>query len=151
MDKKKSCCNLYQSVLPVFSSKHFIMSVIMFRSLICLSLFLCVVLGSVLIPFFHMKLSNLLSITYWRGFLFSIVYSCLLCHRWGDHRGLGLSLGSLPWSMRLCFCFCASTILSWWLQLCSGVWSQGGDSSSSVFLSQDCFDSSGSFVAADKL
>ena len=30
------------------------------------------------------------------------------------------------WSTGLYFCFCASTILSWWLQLCSIVWSQEG-------------------------
>ena len=46
--KKKSCCNLYQRVLPIFISKHFIMSVIMFRSLIHLSFFFCVCVCMVL-------------------------------------------------------------------------------------------------------
>ena len=32
--KEIHCCDLWQSVLPVFSSKTFIMSVLMFRSLI---------------------------------------------------------------------------------------------------------------------
>ena len=32
--KKIHCCDLWQSVVPVFSSKSFIMSVLMFRSLI---------------------------------------------------------------------------------------------------------------------
>ena len=42
------------SVLPIFSSKNFIVSGLTFRSLIHLSLFLCMVLGSVLISFFYM-------------------------------------------------------------------------------------------------
>ena len=39
---------------------------------------------------------------------------------------MGLSLGFLPCSIDLYFCLCASTILSWWLKLCSIVWSQEG-------------------------
>ena len=41
-------------VLPVFSSKSFIVSGLTFRSLSILSLFLCMVSGSVLISFFYM-------------------------------------------------------------------------------------------------
>ena len=37
-----------------------------------------------------------------------------------------LSLGFLFCSIDLYFCLCASTILSWWLWLCSRAWSQGG-------------------------
>ena len=40
------------SVLPMFSSKSFIVSVLTFRSILSLSL--CMALKSVLIPFFHM-------------------------------------------------------------------------------------------------
>ena len=40
---------------------------------------------------------------------FSIVYFCILCHRWGDHRCMGLSLGFFSFSIDLYFCFCAST------------------------------------------
>ena len=39
---------------------------------------------------------------------------------------MGLSLGFLSCSTGLCFWFCASTILSWWLYLCSIVWGQEG-------------------------
>ena len=42
------------SVLPVFSSKSFIVSGFTFKSLTHLSLSLCMVLGSVLISFFYM-------------------------------------------------------------------------------------------------
>ena len=41
-------------VLPMISSKRFIVSGLTFRSLIHLSLSLCMVLGSVLISFFYM-------------------------------------------------------------------------------------------------
>ena len=37
-----------------------------------------------------------------------------------------LSLGFLFCSIDLYFCLCASSILSWWLWLCSRVWSQAG-------------------------
>ena len=39
---------------------------------------------------------------------------------------MDLSLGFLFCSIDLCFCLCASTILSWWLWLCSRAWSQVG-------------------------
>ena len=39
---------------------------------------------------------------------------------------MDLSLGFLFCSIDLYFCLCASTILSWWLWLCSRVWSQAG-------------------------
>ena len=43
------------SVLPMFSSKSFIVSGLTFRSLIHFEFFLCMVLGSVLISFFYMS------------------------------------------------------------------------------------------------
>ena len=46
--------------------------------------------------------------TYWRDCLFSTVYSCILCHRLGENRYMGLSLDLLSCSINLCFCFCAS-------------------------------------------
>ena len=39
---------------------------------------------------------------------------------------MDLSLGFLFCSIDLYFCLCASTILSWWLWLCSRAWSQAG-------------------------
>ena len=39
---------------------------------------------------------------------------------------MDLSLGFLFCSIDLYFCLCASTILSWWLWLCSRAWSQTG-------------------------
>ena len=51
---------------------------------------------------------------YWRACLFSIV-SCLLCCRLVDHRYIGLFWAFLCCSIDLHVCFCASTILFWWL------------------------------------
>ena len=64
------------------------------------------------------------STTYWRDSHFSIVYPCFICHILNDHN-FGSSLDCLSYSIDLYFCFCASTILLWWLWLCSIVWSQG--------------------------
>ena len=82
-------------------------------------------LGSVLISFFSMWLSSFPSITYWTGCPFSIVYSCLLCHRLVGCRCMDLILGFLSCSTDLYFCLCANTIWFWWLLLCSIVWSLG--------------------------
>ena len=40
MGQRESCCNLCQSVLPMFSSRSFIVSGLMFRSLIHFELIL---------------------------------------------------------------------------------------------------------------
>ena len=45
---------MLKTVLPMFSSESFIVSGLIFRSLIYLSLFLDMMLGSILIPFFYM-------------------------------------------------------------------------------------------------
>ena len=75
---------------------------------------------NVLISFFYMQLSSFYNIIYWRDYLFSIVYSCLLCHRLTDpyrHRFWALC------SIDLCVRFCASTMLFWLLWLCTqGAW-----------------------------
>ena len=50
------------------------------------------------------------SINYWRDYFFFIVYSCFLCCRIIDHKGMGLFMGSLVCLIDLCVCFCASTM-----------------------------------------
>ena len=60
-------------------------------------------------------LSSFPSTTYWRDSFFSIVYSCILCHRLIDHRYVGLFLVSLFCSIDQRVCFCASTMLFWLL------------------------------------
>ena len=66
-------------------------------------------------------------------------YSFLLCERLVGHTSVGPFLGSLFCSIDLCVCFCASTILSSWLQLLIHLDVQDCDASSFGFLSQDCF------------
>jgi len=77
------------------------------------------VLGSVLISFFSMWLYSFPSTTYWTSCPFSIVYSCLLCHRSVHGRCVSLILGFLSCSTNLYFSLCANTIWFWWLSLCS--------------------------------
>ena len=51
------------------------------------------------------------STTYWKDYLLSIVYVCLLCQRLDDNWCVGLPLDFLSRSIVLYFCFCARTIL----------------------------------------
>jgi len=66
-----------KSVLLMFSSKSFIVSGLTFRSKSILSLFLCLMVGNVLISPFYMQLFSFPSTSYWRDCIFSIIYSCL--------------------------------------------------------------------------
>ena len=113
-----------KNILPSFSSKILKVSCFTFKSLIhfefnhvygvsdCATfIFLYVV-----VQFFYQHLLKRLF------FLHCIFY--LLCHRLADHRCMGLSLNFLSYFIDLYFCVCANTILFWWLQLCSLVWSQ---------------------------
>ena len=115
------------------------------------SLFLCMVLGSVLISFFSMWLSSFPSTTYWTSCLFSIGYSCLLCHWLVGCRCMGWILGFVSlfhWSISVIVpvpygfddcCFVVESEV------------REPDSSSSIFLFQDIFGYSGSFVLPNKL
>ena len=88
-----------------------------------MSLFLCAVLESDLVSFFYKWLTSFPSTTCWRDCLFSVVYSASFVK---DKVSIDvdLSLGFPFCSIDLYFCFCASTILSWWLWLCSRARSQ---------------------------
>ena len=57
-----------------------------------------------LISLYYMWLSSFWSTTCWRDCLFSIVSSCLLCHRLIDRRCMDLFLGSLFCSLIYGFC-----------------------------------------------
>ena len=48
-----------------------------------------------------------------------------LSQRSVGHICVGLVMGFLSCSVDLCFYFCASIILFWWVQFCNVVWSQG--------------------------
>ena len=108
--QKKYCCNLCQRLFCLFSSRSFIVSSLIFRSLSILSLFLCVMLENVLISFFYMWLSSFPSTILLKR-LFSIIYSCLLSCKLIGHRCMSLFLGFLSCSVDLYVCFCASSVL----------------------------------------
>ena len=100
---------------------------------------------NVLISLIYMQLSGFPYITCWRACLFSIVYSCLLCHRLIDHRCVGLFLGyffpliyvSFGGAIPYCFDDCSFVIYS-------ELWK--GYTASFVLLPQNCFGNSGVFV-----
>ena len=116
---------MLESILPMFS-KSFIVSGLMFRCLIHFEFIFVYgvrkhssfILLQVVDQFFPGPLV--------KEIVFSPLYFffCLLCQRWSVHRCVDLSLGFLFCSFDLYSCLYASTILSWWLWLCSRDWSQ---------------------------
>ena len=90
-----------KSALPMSFSMSFIVSGLIFRFLIHFKFILSVCIRQCLILFFYMQLSCFPSTTYWNNCLFSIAYSCLLCHRLIDHRRMRLFLGFLSHSIDL--------------------------------------------------
>ena len=107
---KKHIAVIYVRVFCLFSSRSFIVSGPMFRSLIPFELiFVCGIRDC----------SNfiLLYVAVWFSQhcllkrLFSVVCSRLFNHRIVDHRCMDLFLGLLSCSIDLYFCFCASTML----------------------------------------
>ena len=100
-----------ESVLPMLSSRNFIVSSITFRSLNHFELFL--VFGVKEWSSFHflhvaVQFSTTLFV---EETVFPTLWSCFLYQTLIDHRCLGLFLGFVFWSIDLYFHFCASTIL----------------------------------------
>ena len=111
------------SVLPMFS-RSFIVSGLMFSSLIHFEFIFVYgvrkwfILLQVVDQFSQHHLLKRLSLLHC---IFLPPLSKISVHRCVD-----LSLGLLFCSIDLYFCLCTSTILFWWLQLCSISWSQAG-------------------------
>ena len=105
----------------MFPSKSFIVSGLTFRSLNHFKfIFVCgvnFILLHVAVQFSQHQLLKRLS------FLHCILLPPL--SKTGEHICVGISLGFLSCSIEVYFCFCASSILSWLLKLCSIVWSLG--------------------------
>ena len=100
-----------KSALPMFSSRSFMVSGLTFRSLNHFE-FIFVYGVRKCSNFFLLHVDIQFSRTTYRAdCLFSIVYSCLFCCKAIDHKCVSLFLGSLFFSIDLCICFCASTIL----------------------------------------
>ena len=130
-----SCDCGFQSVFPLMEKDKRLMEASWWDVCVCVYTYS---VREHLISFFTCRKFHFLpSTTYWRDCPLSIIHSCLLCLSvclytqmplcvWsGDHRRMSLPLGFLSCAeMEPYFCFCASTILSWWLLLCSIVWSQ---------------------------
>ena len=89
---------MLESVLPMFSSKSFVVSGLMFRSLIHLSLFLCMVLESVLVSFFYKWLTSFPS-TLVKEIVFSYIFASFVKDKVSI--GVSLSLGFLFCSIDL--------------------------------------------------
>ena len=139
-----------KSVLPMFSSKSFIVSGLTFRSLIHFEFILCMVLGSVLISFFYIWLSRFPSTTI-EETVFSPLY--ILSSFVIDQLTIGawvylwafypVPLIYMPVFVPLPYCL---DYYSFVVQ--SEV--RESDSSSSIFFPQDCFGYSGSFLSPCK-
>ena len=81
-----------------------------------LTLFLYMVWGNFLISSFYIYVSSFPCSTCWRDCLFSIVYSCLICHIIMYYRCMALFLASVLCSTNLCLCVhvCAQSCLTLW-------------------------------------
>ena len=134
-----------KSVLPMFSSKSFILSGLRFRSLIHFE-FIFVYGVSVLISFFYMQLSSfpaplieqaVFSPLYiLASFIKDKVTTCEWVYLWAFYAVPLIFISvfvPVPYSLHYCSFVVQSEV-------------REPDSSSSVFLSQDCFGYSGSFV-----
>ena len=102
-----------ENVLLMFSSKSFTVSGLTFRSLIRFEFIFVYGVRKCLVSFFYRWLTSSPSTTC----PFSIVKDKVPIGAWIYFQAF--SLAPLAY-----ICFCASTILSWWLQLCSTVWRQ---------------------------
>ena len=104
-----------KTVLPMSSSRNFMVSILTFRSLIYFKFIFvygvreCSNLILLYVSVYFSRTNSL------RDCLFSFVYLCLLCCRLIAHRCIGLFLDSLFCSIDLCVCFCTSTMLCWLL------------------------------------
>ena len=107
IDLRKYCCNLYQSILPMFSSRNFMVSCHTLRSLIHFEFIFVYGMRkcsefNVLHVAIQFSQHYLLLIK--ETIFFSIAYCCLLYHRLIDQKHMGLFWG-LFCSIDLCVCF----------------------------------------------
>ena len=94
-----------ENVLPMLSSRNFMVSWLCLCLLTILCLFFFVVWGSVLTSL--MRLSSFHIATCWRDWLFCIVYSCFLCWRLFNCRCFEFIVGlSILFCSSLCLFLC---------------------------------------------
>ena len=102
--KKKLLRFISENVLPLFSSRSFVVSRLTFKSKPFWVYFCVWCEGGFYIRWFTCGCPAFPASTCWRDCLFSIVYFCLLCQRSVDHRCMGLFLGSLFYLCVLFLC-----------------------------------------------
>ena len=113
--KKTLLWFMSDNVLPMFLSRSFMVSCLIFKSLRHFE-FIFVYGVSECSKFTDLHVAvQLPSTTCWRDCLFSTVYSCLFCRRLIYCRCVGLFLGSLFCSIDPYVCFCANTMPFWLL------------------------------------
>ena len=145
-----------ENVLPMFSSGSFTVSCLIFRSLnhsdfiSIWSEWYGMVWGSARISLIYISLSSFPNTTCWRDYVFSIVFSCLLCwklltvgvwvYSWAVY-SVPLIYMCVFVPMPCCLDYCSFIVLS-------EVWE--GYAPRFVFFPQDCFGNSGSFMVSYK-
>ena len=136
-DLKLSTGLVSKSILPMFSSRSFMVLGFTFKSLVYFELiFVCGVRYGCFVLLHLIIVSPVWFIEETcRDCLFPIIYSWLLCCKVIDHIFVDLFLDSLFCSIDLCFCLYANTVLFWFLWLCNIIWNQEYDASSFVLLS----------------
>ena len=123
MAPKRYCCNLHQRVFCLFSSKSFIVSSVIFTSLIYFELiFAYGVTECSNFILLHVAVQFSQHYLIW-DCLPSIIYSCFLCCRLIHHWCMGYFWVFYP--VPLAYTSVFVPVLFWWLQLCSIVSSQG--------------------------
>ena len=137
-------------VLPMFSSRSLMVYCLMFRSISHFECIFVMVGGCVLVSLFYMHMSIFSITTCWKDHHFPILCSCPHCRRLIDHRCLGVFLSAVPVALVCmsvlvpvphCLDYCGFVILP-------EVWESYA--SCLVFVPQDCFSNSGSFVVPYK-
>ena len=106
-------CGICEILLTMFSARIFMASQLIFKSFIHLEFIFVYGISWWLSFIFFMYLSRSSSTSCWRGYFYSILYSCPLCQILVDHRDLGLFLGCIFCCSDLCVCSYASTRLFW--------------------------------------
>ena len=101
-----------KSMVPMFSTRNFMVSGFTFKSLIYLDFLFVYDVKR----FFACRCPAFPNTLYWKNCLFPTVCSCILCHRLIAHMSVGSFLGFLFCFIDLCVCFCAilKKNVNWW-------------------------------------
>ena len=149
---QKIIAKMSRSLLPMFSSRSFMVSGITFKSLIHFELISLYNVKTVILFYSFACGCPVFPTSLIKETVLFTVYSGCICCKLIEHICIDLFLGSLLFldsllcSAGLCVWFYANTILFRLLYFCNVFWNQDVDHDASSFvpLSQDCFSCSGS-------